>query len=68
MQAGEEVEITVEFNWQRAGVTRDWSLTAWGTGEGNVRVRHSEGHKTRNFAFTPKGQMDEGWDPELYKP
>ena len=30
MLEGEELEIVVEFNWARSGVTRDWSLVAWG--------------------------------------
>ena len=61
MSAGEEIEITLEFNWQRSGITKDWSLTAWGTDGGEVTVRHSAGHDTKNFSFTPKGEMDDNW-------
>lgn len=28
--AGESVEIEVELNLERKGVSRDWSVTAWG--------------------------------------
>ena len=38
--AGEEIEILVEYNWARNGVTKDWALTAWGDA-GEVTVRHA---------------------------
>ena len=40
--AGEEIEIVAEFNFNRRGVTKDWSVTAWGE-KGKVEVRHSKG-------------------------
>lgn len=54
INAGEEVEILVEFNWWRKGVTKDWSVTAWGESGGEVTVRHSKGIPTKTFAYTPK--------------
>ena len=30
MNAGEEIEFLVELNWNVRGITKDWSLTAWG--------------------------------------
>ena len=30
MNAGEEIEFLVELNWNIRGITKDWSLTAWG--------------------------------------
>ena len=30
MNAGEEIEFLVELNWNLRGITKDWSLTAWG--------------------------------------
>lgn len=30
MNAGEEIEFLVELNWNQRGITKDWSLTAWG--------------------------------------
>lgn len=55
-EAGEEVEILVEFNWNRKGVTRDWSLTVWGV-EGEVTVRHSQNLSSKHFAYTEKAQV-----------
>ena len=55
-EAGEEIEIFVEFNFERRGITKDWSVTAWGT-DGRVEVRHSKGYKTKHFSYTPKGGM-----------
>ena len=54
--AGEEIEVVVEFNFNRRGVTKDWSLTAWGE-DGKVEVRHSKGIKSRHYSYTPKGGM-----------
>ena len=42
MQADEEIEIMIELNFNRKGVTKDWSVTVWGE-KGEVSVRHSEG-------------------------
>ena len=52
--AGEEIEILVEFNWWRTGVTKDWSVTAWGESGAEVTVRHSKGIPSEHFAYTPK--------------
>ena len=53
MQAGEEIEIMVEFNWIISGITKDWALTAWGE-EGEVSVRHSLGIPSQHFANNDK--------------
>ena len=37
----EEKEFTVMLNWNREGVVKDWSLTAWGTQHG-VSVTHTD--------------------------
>ena len=39
LEAGESVTIEVEFNWNRPGITKDWSVTAWGE-SGPVSVTH----------------------------
>ena len=57
IEAGEEVEIVVEFNWARTGVTKDWSVTAWGE-IGEVEVRHSNDIESNHFPYTEKGQMN----------
>ena len=62
--AGEEVMITVEFNWVRQGVTKDWALTAWGTDGGAVYVRHDKGYESKHFNFTPNGGMGQISKPE----
>ena len=51
--AGEEIEILVEYNWNRRGITKDWSVTAWGD-TGEVTVRHSKSIRSEHFAYTPK--------------
>ena len=56
-EAGEEIEILVEFNFNKKGITRDWSVTAWGE-EGEVEVRHSKGIESKHFSYTPKGKMN----------
>jgi len=37
----ESKSFTVVFNWNRQGVAKDWSLTAWGT-EHSVTVTHDD--------------------------
>ena len=53
VKAGESFTVEVELNWNRAGITKDWSVTAWGE-SGGVSVAHDEGYKTDSFPFTPK--------------
>ena len=60
----EEVEILVEFNWARKGVTKDWSVTAWGE-IGLVSVRHSEGIESEHFSYTKKGEMIMDYVPKV---
>ena len=59
LKAGEEVEIIVEFNWTRKGVTKDWSLTAWGE-DGDLNVRHSNDIDSNQFAYTEKERVELG--------
>ena len=40
--AGQEQEISVILDWNRQGVQKDWSLTAWGTGGLPVKVSHTD--------------------------
>ena len=54
LSAGESVEIEVELNLDRAGVTKDWSLTAWGV-QGGVTVTHNDGLTSDNLPYQPKG-------------
>jgi len=63
-EAGEEIEITVEFNWDRLGITKDWAVTAWGVEGGDISVRHSDEIETENFSYTPKGEMTQVTLPE----
>ena len=57
MEAGEELEVLVEFNWNKIGVTKDWSVTVWGE-VGEVLVIHNDAILSEHFSFTEKGQMD----------
>ena len=57
MEAGETIEIILEFNWARTGVTRDWSLVVWGE-ETKVSVEHSSGVESAHFVNVPKGKLD----------
>jgi hypothetical protein len=43
LAAGESKEYTVMLNWNREGVQKDWSLTAWGTkgDQWGIEVTHS---------------------------
>jgi hypothetical protein len=50
----EEIAMFVEFNWNKRGITKDWSLTAWGTEGGKVTVRHDQGLASEHFPFTEK--------------
>ena len=56
LEAGEEIEIRMELNFERRGITKDWSVTAWGT-EGPVQVRHASDIESRHFSYTPNGEM-----------
>ena len=49
-KAGEKVSIEVELNWNLSGVTKDWSVSAWGE-EGGVTVIHDEGYLSDSFPF-----------------
>ena len=40
---GDEQEVTVILDWNRQGVKKDWSVTAWGTGGKAVSVKHTHG-------------------------
>ena len=53
VQAGESFTVEVEFNWNRAGITKDWSVTAWGE-SGPVSVTHDGGIRSDSLPFTPK--------------
>ena len=53
LKRGETVEFEVELNWNRSGITKDWSVTAWGE-SGPVSVKHSEGIRSDHLPFTPK--------------
>jgi len=57
MEAGEELEILVEFNWNRTGITKDWSVSVWGE-EGAVFVIHSDPELlSEHFSYTEVGEM-----------
>jgi len=45
MNTGDEVNIAVVFDWTRDNVTKDWSVTAWGTNS-KPEVTHSDASKT----------------------
>ena len=53
VKAGESFEVEVEFNWEREGVTKDWSITAWGE-KGAVSVEHSEGIESDALPYQAK--------------
>ena len=55
--AGESFTVEVEFNWNRSGITRDWSVTAWGE-SGPVSVTHDQGIATDSLPFLPKPGQD----------
>ena len=52
LEAGESVTIEVEFNWNRPGITKDWSVTAWGE-SGPVSVTHDSGIASDSFPYQP---------------
>ena len=52
--AGESVEIEVELNLERKGVSKDWSVTAWGE-QGGVTVTHNDGLASDSLPYQPKG-------------
>ena len=53
VNAGEKFEVEIELNWDRPGVTKDWSVTAWGE-EGTVTVLHNDGIPSANLPYQPK--------------
>ena len=53
VNAGEEVIIEVELNWNRPGITKDWSVTAWGE-SGPVAVLHNDGIPSDHLPYQPK--------------
>lgn len=57
MEAGEEIDIVLELNWARTGVTKDWSLVTWGE-KGKVAIQHSSGVESQHFTYIPKGELD----------
>lgn len=60
MGKGETRQINVAFDWTRENVTKDWSLTAWGT-TSPVQVRHSDSSKTT--AHMPHHEDDNSGGP-----
>ena len=57
VSAGESFEVEVEFNWEREGITKDWSVTAWGE-SGGVTVVHNDGLLSDSLPYTPKGHSN----------
>ena len=55
MEEGEEIELLVEFNWNKPGVTKDWSVSVWGE-EGAAFVVHTDAI-SEHFSFTEVGDM-----------
>ena len=53
IDADEEMEVSVEYNFDRRGITKDWALTVWGD-KGEITVRHSKGIPSKHFSYTPK--------------
>ena len=51
---GEAVDIAVEFNWEREGLTHDWSVTVWGE-VGGVSVTHNDGIASDSLPYVPIG-------------
>jgi len=51
--AGEQVTIEVELNWNRPGITKDWSVTVWGE-DGVVAVTHDGGIPSDSLPYQPK--------------
>lgn len=49
---GEEQEISVVLDWNRANVQKDWSLVAWGTGGKPVSVTHTDPNLTSDHMPT----------------
>jgi hypothetical protein len=56
VRAGESFEVEVEFNWEREGVTKDWSITAWGE-DGPVTVEHNDGISTDTLPYQKKSSF-----------
>ena len=59
--------LEIELNWDRPGITKDWSLTSWGE-SGPVTVIHSEGISSDHLPYTPKkgGRSDVYDKPASY--
>ena len=53
LSAGQTIEIEVELNWDRTGITKDWSVTAWGE-KGGVSVNHQDGITSDSLPYVPK--------------
>ena len=53
VSAGEKVQIEVELNWNRPGITKDWSVTSWGE-SGHVTVLHDDGIPSDHLPYTPR--------------
>ena len=67
VSAGESFTVEVEFNWNRSGITRDWSVTAWGE-SGPVSVTHDQGIATDSLPFTPKPGQETQADEAVAQP
>ena len=50
---GQTVDIEVEFNFAIEGITKDWSITAWGE-SGPVTVTHESGIPSDSLPYMPK--------------
>ena len=53
LKAGQVIDIEVEFNFDIAGITKDWSVSAWGE-SGPVTVTHESGSTSDSLPFVPK--------------
>lgn len=40
MTAGQTFDIELEFDWTNPDISKDWSLTAWGVGGGDLTIAH----------------------------
>jgi len=60
MESGETRTLNLLFDWEREGVVKDWSATAWGE-NGEVKVMHNDGIPTRHM---PSSGLRESQDEE----
>lgn len=68
--AGETFRFSVNFDWNRPEIVKDWSFTAWGT-KSKVEVRHSEGIESKSLPFITKqggSTQPEETEPEAVQP